>query len=339
MGHETQKQEQKVVQFAADEQTGNVFELKPERRGDIEAATVSIIYLIAMLIFFMWQFVDISTGQMLLLKWILDQNANKLNSDISRIIAYAVIGGGLGGVINGFRSILIWHADRRAFGWRYLWKYITLPLVGTALAAIVYASTRAGITVIGGNIASGDTAGSADFMAQAFSAFAIGAASGYGSPKVFKWLDELVNRIFKISEIAEVEVPELKGKTKEEVQDILRASELSLGQTMERTSSNASEIDTVVDQRPLARIKVPKASSVDIIIAKEAVVEVIVPNLKDKTEQEAKDVLEKLELKYKEETQDSSDAKVIGKVIEQSPSADTKVTKGSEVTITIAKQK
>ena len=95
MGQETKKQEQKVVRFAADEQTGNIFELKPERRQDIEAATVSILYLIAMLIFLGWQFVDISTGRMLLLKRILHESADKLDSDMCRIIAYAVIGGGL----------------------------------------------------------------------------------------------------------------------------------------------------------------------------------------------------------------------------------------------------
>ena len=88
--------EQKAVRFAADEQTGNVFELNPEKRADIEAATISIIYLIAMLVLFAWQFVDVSTGRMLLLRRILHENADKLNSDMCRIIAYAVIGGGLG---------------------------------------------------------------------------------------------------------------------------------------------------------------------------------------------------------------------------------------------------
>lgn len=63
------------------------------------------------------------------------------------------------------------------------------------LAAIVYALTRAGIAVAGGDFAAGN-----DSTAQAFSAFAIGALPGYGSQKVFKWLDEHVNRWFGIKE-------------------------------------------------------------------------------------------------------------------------------------------
>lgn len=263
MAQETSTQEERTVEFAADEQTGKVFKLEPEGRADIEAATVSVVYLILMLVFFGWQFVDISTGRMLLLRKILQENADKLNSDMCRIIAYAVIGGALGGIVNGFRSILIWHAERRAFGWRHLWKYITLPLLGATLAAIVYALTRAGFVVIGGE----STPGS-DFTVQAFSAFAIGALSGYGSPKVFKWLDEHVNKWFKISAVAEVKVPPLKGKTEQQVKDALRKLGLNLGAVSEQISADDAEINKVISQSPPADTKVLKASSVDITIAK-----------------------------------------------------------------------
>jgi len=267
MKQETQKQEQEAVQFAADEQTGNVFELNPEKRTDIEAATISVIYLIAMLVLFGWQFVDISTGRMLLLKRILHENADKLNSDMCRIIAYAVIGGGLGGIVNGFRSILIWHAERKAFGWRYLWKYITLPLLGATLAAIVYALTRAGMAVIGGSVAGGNSTAGTDFAAQAFSAFAIGALSGYGSQKVFKWLDGHINRWFQISELAEVEVPNLKDNTEQQAKDALQKLELNV-KVVQQDSSDESQINKVVWQSPTAGTKVAKASQVTITVAK-----------------------------------------------------------------------
>jgi tryptophan-rich sensory protein len=338
MGQEKQKQEHEVVSFAADEQTGKVFELVPEGSADIKAATISVIYLILMLLFFTWQFVDISTGRMLLLKKILQENADKLSSEMCRIIAYAVIGGGLGGVVNGFRSILTWHAERQAFGWRFLWKYITLPLLGATLAAIVYALTRAGIAVVGGNVAGGNSSSGADFTVQAFSAFAIGALSGYGSQKVFKWLDEHVNRLFKISAVADVTVPNLRGKTRDEVIMALRKLELNLGKVEEQVSEEPAEFNKVIRQSPPADTKVLKASSVGIIVAKESVSEAKVPNLKDKTEQEAKNALEKLGLKAKVETQDTSDTKEVGKVISQSPSANTTVEMESEVTITVGKK-
>jgi len=201
---------------------------------------------------------------MVLLRGILDTNAEKLNSETFRIIAYAVIGGGLGGIVNGYRSILSWHAERQSFGWRHVWKYLALPLLGAILAAMVYTLTRAGIAVIGGSSAPGD-----DSTTQAFSAFAIGALSGYGAQKVFKWLDEHVNRIFKISEIAEVEVPNLVGKTEQEAKDILRTAELSLGTVSEQPGSAPGEIDKVVGQNPAASTKKSKASEVGITIARQ----------------------------------------------------------------------
>ncbi len=336
MSKNTSRGVKESARFAADEQTGAVFELVPEKRADIEAATVSIVYLIIMLIFFGWQFIDISTGRMLLLKKILGWNAVKLNSDMCRIIAYAVIGGGLGAVVNGFRSILTWHAERSAFGWRFLWKYITLPWIGATLAAIVYALTRAGIAVVGGNVAGGGSAGGADFTVQGFSAFAIGALSGYGSHKVFKWLDEHVNRLFKISAVADVKVPNLRGKTQEEVVQALRKLELNLGKVEEEAREEPAEFNKVIHQSPPADTVVLKASSVDITIARERVK---VPDLQGKTESQATSALEKLGLTVKVETQVSSDANEVGKVIDQSPSAGATLAKDSEVTVTIAKKK
>jgi hypothetical protein len=255
---------EKTGQFTADEQTGKVFESETEAIWDIAAAIFSIVYLIIMLIIFIWQILDISTGRMVLLKKILQEHTDILNLDQCRIIAYAVIGGGLGGVVNGFRSILTWHAERRAFGWRHIWKYIILPLLGVTLAAIVYALTRAGIAVIGGSSATGN-----GFEIQAFAAFSIGALSGYGSQKVFIWLDDHVNKLFQISPVAEVKAPDLKGKTEQEVKDALRKLKLNLGTISEQISSDESEINKVVMQSPPAGTKIPKAGSVSITIAKQ----------------------------------------------------------------------
>jgi len=256
-------EKRKTGKFAVDEQTGKVFELETENSLDIIAAAVSIIYLTAALMFFAWQLIDIGTDRMCLLRNILDKNADKLVSEMCRIISFAVIGGGLGAVVNGYRSILMWHSERRSFGWRHFWKYLTLPLLGAVLAAMVYTLTRAGIGVIGGISAPGG-----DTTVEAFSAFAIGALSGYGAQKVFKWLDEQVNRIFKISKIAEIEVPNLIGKTEQEAKDILRISELSLGIITEQPTIDPNEIDKIVAQIPAASSKKSKASEVSITIAR-----------------------------------------------------------------------
>jgi beta-lactam-binding protein with PASTA domain len=62
-------------------------------------------------------------------------------------------------------------------------------------------------------------------------------------------------------------VPDLKGKTEQEVKDILRSSELNLGTISQQESSKDEEINKVVSQSSPAGTKKPKASSVDITIA------------------------------------------------------------------------
>ena len=252
-------------EFARDEQTGKVFEVVPERSRDIVAAVISILYLIAALVFFSWLFIDTFIGRNLLLKAILPKGSEYLTNPLFRLIAYTVIGGGLGGVINGIRSFIVWHSERMAFGWRYVWKYITLPLVGCVLAAIVYAIIRSGIAAFGG-----DFAPSEDLITQAMSAFAIGALTGYGSHKVFRWLDNQVNKLFKVPQVRDVTVPNLKDKTQAEADAILAKANLTLGNVSEEVAPDPDKVGKVIDQNPPADSKIPAGSRVDIVIGKEA---------------------------------------------------------------------
>jgi hypothetical protein len=176
------------------------------------------------------------------------------------LIAYTVIGGGLGGVVNGLRSIVSWHADRRAFSWRYIWKYVTLPPLGAVLAAIVYALVYGGVTLLGGGFAADQNTAN-----QALSAFAIGALAGYGSHKVFKWLDEHVNRTFSIAP-AEVGVPDLTGKSRAEAEAALKEAGLTLGKVDEQTVSDASTADKVIGQKPEPRAKASRRKPVDLTV-------------------------------------------------------------------------
>ncbi len=178
--------------------TGRLVELVPEQTWDIIAATFSILYLVVMLIVF--------SG---LLFAVLANQSSYEENPIYILMAYTAIGGGLGAIINGIRSFLGWHADRQAFGRRYIWKYISLPLLGAALAAMIYAFFRSGLVVFGGNFTPEE-----NFANQALAAFAIGAISGYGSHRVLKWLDEKVKKLFKITETVEAKESDLRDKTK-----------------------------------------------------------------------------------------------------------------------------
>ncbi|MHC4086223.1 MAG: hypothetical protein ACYSU5_13585 [Planctomycetota bacterium] len=180
-------------QIFVDEKTGNVYNLVPEKSWDIAAATFSIIYLVVMLGVFS-----------VLLFAILSNQYLQEDNPIYKLMAYTVIGGGLGGIINGIRSL------------RYIWKYITLPLLGAVLAAMVYAFFRSGFVAFGGNFAPDD-----NFANQTFGAFSIGALSGYGSHRVLKWLEEQVNKLFKLTATVGINASDLKDKTEEETKALL----------------------------------------------------------------------------------------------------------------------
>ena len=167
-----------------DEQTGKIYDLVPEKTWDIIAATFSILYLVVMLVVFSR-----------LLFALLANHSLQDDNPIYVLMAYTAIGGGLGGTINGIRSLIKWHAERKAFMRRYVWKHISQPLLGVALAALVYALFRSGFVAFGGNFAPNE-----NFPNQVLSAFAIGALSGYGSRRVLIWLNGLVKKLFKSKE-------------------------------------------------------------------------------------------------------------------------------------------
>ena len=249
--------------YATDEQTGKVFQVVPEENWDIAAATISMVYLVGMLLFFAWQLLELCTGRNLLLKLIVPKHSDYLHVPLFRLIAYTVIGGGLGGVVNGMRSILAWHAEREAFGRRYIWKYITLPLLGATLAAIVYAIVWGGIAAF-----AADFTPKQDGTSQALAAFVIGALAGYGSHKVFRWLDGHVNRLFKMPLVSEVRVPDLSGKSLTEAELTLRQQELRLGKVAHKVTDDTNKVDKVIEQNPPADSRISRGGCVDITIGK-----------------------------------------------------------------------
>jgi hypothetical protein len=166
-----------------DEQTGKSYEVVPEGTWDVVVAVFSILYLVVVLVICTFLFFAIWTG------YSIEIDAPK--SPVFLLMVYAVIGGGLGGTINGIRSFIGWHAERKAFNRRYVWKYISQPLIGVALAAMVYALFRSGIVTVGGNFTTDD-----NFTNQILAAFGIGAISGYGSRSAIKCMDKLVKKVF-----------------------------------------------------------------------------------------------------------------------------------------------
>lgn len=225
--------------------------------------SISAIYLMFMLIFFLWLLVDVWFKKYTLVQWLGDIPDERLSSPFFQLAIYSFVGGGLGGIVNGIRSILQWHCELRAFGRQFVWKYISLPWLGATLGLFVFALILGGIAVVAGDIKADDANGK-----QIVAIFAVGALAGFGSPNVFKWLDVQVLRLFKTVTMASV--PNLIGMTKDKAGDIVIASNLILGNVIEEPDQDETKRGTVIDQAPPPGAQVARETSVGITIGTKA---------------------------------------------------------------------
>lgn len=254
-----------VPRFSRDEQTGKLFQLVREKPGDVFIAIVSCLYLLIALGFLLWLLFDTWTRTFKFIHWLGYMTPAievRLNTPIYRSFAYVFIGGGLGGVIAGYRSFTHWHSELQAFGRRFLWKYIFFPWLGATLALFVYAIIGGGISVIAGADIFSATSPNVTKM---FAALAIGSLVGYGSPQVVRWLDSQVNKLFKVENgkqpTPKVRVPDLTGITPNEAEYAVSGVALKL------EPSTATEHERVAGQSPSAGSLVAVGTSVKILTA------------------------------------------------------------------------
>ncbi len=247
-----------------DQQSGEEFPAIPETLFDERVAVVSFLYLLVMLALFFWQLFDIWVGKLTLACWLGYDTSKSLASPAFRLVAYTFIGGGLGGIVNGIRSMLFWHCEKYVFGHRFIWKYITAPWIGATLALFTYALIRSGVAAFGGDIAAAEGTSTRQILAM----FAVGALAGYGSREVFVWLDAQAKKIFKVTPT--VKVPNLGGKTKEEAELYLKSLNLNLGNVIQETTQDESMIGKVINQVPPPESTIESGKNVDIIIGKPA---------------------------------------------------------------------
>jgi hypothetical protein len=233
---------------------GRVETLDKEPKGDSGAALASLLYLLISLAFFSWILFDTWIGRNTL-PGLVGYDRTLLNSPTFRLITYTVIGGGLGGIINGIRSCLMYY---RGFDRRYTVKYVAAPWMGATLALFVYALIRSSIGVFGGGAAANNGG-----TPQALANFAAGALAGYGSKDVFIWLDAQVQKLFRVPEQA----PDLKGKTEEGAVSRIHAKNLELGEVTKVQPQGDQRPGTVVDQAPSPEATIDRGAAVDITVA------------------------------------------------------------------------
>lgn len=132
-----------------------------------------------------------------------------------------------------------------------------------------------------------------------------------------------------------VDVPDIVDLNIEQAKIRLRDAGLKLGIVKESFTDKIKE-DTVIGQEPIAKSKVERNSTVDIIIAKKQVAKVKTPDLSGLSVEKAKKVLEAAKLSVGNISERAA-SESFGSVVSQSPSANEEVLVGSKVDIVIAK--
>jgi hypothetical protein len=223
-------------------------------KRDRTAAVICILYLMSLLAAFSWLLFDTWIGNYFLLR-ALRYDLVALDKTSFRVVAFTVIAGGLGGIINGLRSTLNYY---NGFNQRYAWKYLTAPWMGVTLALFVYALIRSSIVAFGGSANTTNVE-----TPQILTNFAAGALAGYGSKDVLVWLDAAVHRIFQIQE----KVPDFTGKSQGAAISRLQAANLELGEISRVAPRNGKAAGTVVGQSPLPQAPIDCGEAVDLSVA------------------------------------------------------------------------
>jgi hypothetical protein len=221
--------------------------------GDKRAGRVSILYLLLSLGFMGWLLFDIWIDSHFLAR-VLRYNTAELKTPIYHLVAYTVLGGAIGGIVNGLRSAITYY---KGFDPDYFWKYIAAPWMGAALALIGFALLKSTVAIFGGTAASA-TADTPQFLAN----FAIGALAGYGSKDVFVWLDSQVHNLFA----SKKETPDTTGKPVDLAVNQVQEANLSVGKVVATRVDNSQEAGRVLEQVPAPGTMIDSGDAVSMVV-------------------------------------------------------------------------
>lgn len=132
-----------------------------------------------------------------------------------------------------------------------------------------------------------------------------------------------------------VKVPQLLGKTENEAQAALKSAKLSFRYLGEESSSDYPT-GTVMTQSPEAGTKIKEGATVAYKLSTGSAQSLTVPDLTDKTDQEAEDALSSMGLGVVVDNTRYSDTVEEGKVITTNPGAGSAVHEGDVVTLYIS---
>ncbi len=132
----------------------------------------------------------------------------------------------------------------------------------------------------------------------------------------------------------QIEVPDVTGMTESEAERALVAAGFTLGNVTEEASDTV-EAGKVISQTPVGKGKADQGSAVSIVVSKGAE-QVSVPSIEGLSLEAARQKVEGVGLTLSQSGSEASDNVAANCIIRQSPSAGTKVDKGSSVTYVIS---
>lgn len=224
--------------------------------GDIGWANFCMVYLLVVLLLVAWLLFDTWVGRHTIAR-ALNYNLTRMDSPMYRLLAYSVLGGAIGAIVNGLRSGLQHYQE---FKRRHIWKYIAAPWLGGTLGLFVFTLLQSGMVVFGG---SGGVSGVG--TAQALATFSVGALAGYGSKDVYVWLDAQVHKLFEVSQVT----PALIDQSVDAAASQVQSQGLAVGSvaTTAMVSVDGVKEGTVIAQSPAPNEPIARGDEVDLIVA------------------------------------------------------------------------
>jgi hypothetical protein len=159
-----------------------------QRTDPVRQIYILIVYYFILLLFNFWFLLDIWSSGFTLLRWI-GIREQALADPLLRTINFTIIGGFIGSILYQIRIMFHFHTAGR-YDPRWFGKYLTAPWEAGAMALVVLALIRGGVSVFGGSTGTDVTA------VNNFAAFGTGALVGFGMRDVVGWLGNLVQTMF-----------------------------------------------------------------------------------------------------------------------------------------------
>lgn len=159
------------------------------RDQDFVAVHSLVLYYLALMAAGLWLVLDLWSGGFQVLR-ALGVSELALQQPLLRSTGYTLAGGLLGSVLYQMRMLFRFYLKTNEFDHRWLGKYLSAPLESAAMALVVLALLRGGLTAFAGSPSGAPT------TANNFSALGLGALIGFGMRDVVGWLGRIVGTVF-----------------------------------------------------------------------------------------------------------------------------------------------